>query len=226
MGLTYGYEWSTGNIWRWSDWAERSIFIALALMLGYTVFVVVRFSRHYYVACRESCALLPDTIHASQLGHKRLVAELGRGLGTLKSIAAAAPFLGLAGTCYGILVGFYGFGIHKNGGIGSIVADIGGALVTTAAGLIVAIPAAVSYNVVRMCLGKFESSRSSTLLAAAFVWVCPDVAVAETILGFSGVCADRSAGSGDSRPDVCAHAALANSCGLACPLAQNRRGRG
>ena len=136
-------------------------------MLCYTVFVVVRFSRRYYLARRESCALLPDSIRSSQPGHKRLVAELGRGLGTLKSIASAAPFLGLAGTHYGILGGFYGLGIHPYGGIGSIWADIAGTLVTTVAGLIVAIPAAVSYNVLRTRLEKFESSRSSTLLEAA-----------------------------------------------------------
>jgi hypothetical protein len=136
-------------------------------MLGYTAFVVVRFSRHYGLARRESCALLPDSIRASQPGHKRLVAELSRGVGTLKSIAWAAPFLGLAGTCYGLLEGFYGFGFHKNFGIGSIIADIGGVLVTTAAGLIVAIPAAVSYTVVRICLEKFESGGASTLFAAA-----------------------------------------------------------
>jgi hypothetical protein len=135
-------------------------------MLGYTAFVVVRFSRHY-LARRESCALLPGSIHASQSGHKRLVAELSRGVRTLKAIAWAAPFLGLAGTCYGILEGFYGLGFHKTFGIGSIVADIGGALVKTSAGLIVAIPAAVSYNVVRICLEKFESGGSSTPFAAA-----------------------------------------------------------
>jgi hypothetical protein len=163
----YEYEWSIGDIWRWSDWVERSIFVALALMLGYTAFVVVRFSRRYYLAHRESCALFPDSIGASQPGHKRLVAELSRGVGTLRAIAAAAPFLGLAGTCYGMLEGFYGLGYQKYSGIGSIVADIGGALVATAAGLIVAIPAAVCYNVLRTRLEKFESNRSSTLLDTA-----------------------------------------------------------
>ena len=135
-------------------------------MLVYTAFVVTRFSRRYYLARRESSSLVPDFTPAS-LGRKNLVAELSRGVGTLQSIAAAAPFLGLAGTCYGMLEGFYRLGSQKYGGVGSIVAGVGGALVTTAWGLIVAIPAAVSYNVVCMCLEKFESSRSSTLLDAA-----------------------------------------------------------
>jgi hypothetical protein len=166
LWLTYGHEWSIGYIWRWSDWVERSILIGLALMLGYTVFVVVRFFRRYYLARRESGSLFPDPMRVSQPGYKGLVAELSRGLATLKSIASAAPFLGLAGTCYGMLEGFYGLGYQKYGGTGSIVADFGGALVATAAGLIVAIPAAVSYNVLRTCLEKFQSSRSSTHLEA------------------------------------------------------------
>src|SRR5438128_2211302 len=105
LWLTNRYEWSIGNIWQWSDWVERSIFITLALMLGYTVFVVSRLFRNYYLAFRKSRALLPDpdSVRTSQPGHKRLVAKLSRGVGTLKSIAAAAPLLGLAGATYGIL---------------------------------------------------------------------------------------------------------------------------
>jgi biopolymer transport protein ExbD len=164
--LAYGSEWGIGYIWRWSDLVERCIFVGLALMLGYTAFVVVRFSRRHYLARHESSAIFPDSLISSQPGHKRLVAELSRGVGTLKAIAAAAPFLGLAGTSYGILGGFYGLGVRGHGGIGSLFADIAGTLATTVAGLIVAIPAAVSYNVLRIRLEKFESGRSSTLLDA------------------------------------------------------------
>ena len=155
------------DIWRWSDWVERSIFIGLALMLGYTAFVVVRFSRRYNLVRRESCALSPDSILASQPGHKRLVAELGRGVGALKAIAWAAPFLGLAGTCYGILAVNYGVGNRKNDGIGSILANTAGALVPTVAGVIAAIPAAVFYNVLRTLIENFESNHSSVLLDSA-----------------------------------------------------------
>src|SRR5437899_1739327 len=89
LSLTNGSEWRIGNVWQWSDWVERSIFITLALMLGYTVFVVSRFFRNYYLARRESRALLPDSnsVRTSQPGHKRLVAELSRGVATLKAIA-------------------------------------------------------------------------------------------------------------------------------------------
>jgi biopolymer transport protein ExbD len=158
---TYGYELSIGYIWRWSDLVERSIFIALALMLGYNVFVVSRFFHRYYLARRESRALVPDSGVVSQPGQKQLVAELSRGVGTLKSIASAAPFLGLAGTCYGILGGFYGLGVRAHGGIGSIVGDVAGTLVTAVAGLIVATPAAVSHNLLRTLLEKIVQTRSN-----------------------------------------------------------------
>jgi len=154
---------SIGEIWRGSDGVECLIFIGLALMLVYTVFIAGRFFRRYFLARGE---FLIDSTPESLRIRKNLVAELSRGVGTLKSIAAAAPFLGLAGTCYGILGGFYGLGRMKYAGLGSLLADIAATLVTTVAGLVVAVPAAVSYNVLRTCLERFESSRSNLLLEA------------------------------------------------------------
>src|SRR5215475_1345462 len=53
--------WSIGCIWHSLDWIERGIFITLALMLVYTLFVLICFSRHYYLARRESHALVADS---------------------------------------------------------------------------------------------------------------------------------------------------------------------
>jgi hypothetical protein len=168
LWLTYEYEWSIGYIWRWSDWVERCIFIGLALVLGYTVFVVVRFSRRYYLARGEFCAFAANSIGASQRSHTTLIAELSRGVGTLKSIASAAPFLGLAGMDYGILAAlFRGY----TGSRGSLLAlfsmEMAGALAATAAGLLVATPAAVSYNALRTLIETFESRCSSAVFDAA-----------------------------------------------------------
>src|SRR5207244_3994217 len=132
--------------------------------LGYTVFVVVRFSRRYYLARRESRALLPDSnsVRTSQPGHKRLVAELSRGVATLKAIAWSAPFLGLAGTCYGILVVFStGYVGSKSRFLSLIFLEVATTLIATVAGLVVAIPAAISNNVLRTRLEKFDMNRSS-----------------------------------------------------------------
>lgn len=98
---------------------------------------------------------------------ENLIAELSRGVATLKSIAAAAPFLGLAGTCYGILAVFSrGYAVSKGTFFASISLETSTALVATAAGLTVAIPAAISYNALRTRLKRFESDHSSTLLEA------------------------------------------------------------
>ena len=93
---TDAWEWSIGHVWRSSDWIERGIFVALALMLAYTLFVLIRVSRRYYLARRESRALVHDSWRTFQLSQRTIVADLRRGLQTLKAVANAAPFLGLA----------------------------------------------------------------------------------------------------------------------------------
>jgi biopolymer transport protein ExbD len=154
-------------MWRVSDWVECLIFIALALMLVYTVFVTARFFRRYFSARRECRSFESDATPVSRQNQKNLIAELSRGVATLRSIASAAPFLGLAGTCYGILALFFrGYVGSRGAFLAWISQEISTALVATAAGLIVAIPAAVCYNVLRTCLAKFESNRSNVLLEA------------------------------------------------------------
>jgi len=152
-------------MWRASDLVECLIFIGLALMLAYTAFVTVRFFRRYFLARRESFVSLADSAPGSEQNKKNLVADLSRGVGTLQSIASAAPFLGLAGTCYGILC-LFSRGYVGLRGVAAIPSQVSVAFVATAAGLIVAITAAISYNILRTCLGKFENSRSSTLVEA------------------------------------------------------------
>jgi len=76
-----------------------------------------------------------------------ITAELKRGLGILATIGATAPFVGLLGTTMGIVNAFTG--MAASGGGGSLSAVAGGiseALITTAIGLIAAIPAVWFYN--------------------------------------------------------------------------------
>lgn len=60
--------------------------------------------------------------------------------------AGAAPLLGLLGTVWGIMESFRSMGIHGNASISVVAPGISAALVTTVAGLIVAIPALIAYN--------------------------------------------------------------------------------
>ncbi len=74
------------------------------------------------------------------------LADLKRGLSGLATIGSTAPFVGLFGTTFGIINAFQGMAVSGSGGIGAISAGISEALVTTAFGLFVAIPAVWAYN--------------------------------------------------------------------------------
>jgi len=74
-------------------------------------------------------------------------AELKRGLGLLASTGSTAPFVGLLGTVMGIVNAFTGMAASGGGGsLASVSSGIAEALITTAFGLIVAIPAVWLYN--------------------------------------------------------------------------------
>jgi biopolymer transport protein ExbD len=135
-------------------------------MFAYTLFVFSRFSRRYYLARRESRALVPDYCRAVQLSQRTIVAELNRGLQTLKAIASAAPFLGLAGTSYGILAGLsVGFTGSRARVEAIISARIAAALITAAAGIIVAVPAILTHNLLRTRVARFERESASMVFA-------------------------------------------------------------
>ena len=76
-----------------------------------------------------------------------VLSELKRGLGVLATVGATAPFVGLLGTTMGIVNAFTGMAAAgASGGLAGISAGIAEALITTAFGLIVAIPAVWFYN--------------------------------------------------------------------------------
>ncbi|HVT16845.1 MAG TPA: MotA/TolQ/ExbB proton channel family protein [Thermoanaerobaculia bacterium] len=72
--------------------------------------------------------------------------DFRRGIGGLATIATLTPFIGLFGTVIGIIKAFTGMALSGSGGIGVVSAGIAEALVSTAFGLGVAIPAAWMYN--------------------------------------------------------------------------------
>ncbi|MFP2924031.1 MotA/TolQ/ExbB proton channel family protein [Pyxidicoccus sp. 3LG] len=77
---------------------------------------------------------------------QREVQSLKRGLGHLATVASTAPFVGLLGTTMGIVTAFQEMADAGSGGISTISNGISEALVTTAFGLLVAIPAVMAYN--------------------------------------------------------------------------------
>jgi len=91
-----------------------------------------------------------DVIEAAKRGLERSVAivhaEMKRGLSALATIGSTAPFVGLFGTVIGILNAFKGIETQKATGLSAVAGGIAEALVTTAFGLLVAVPAVWAYN--------------------------------------------------------------------------------
>lgn len=75
-----------------------------------------------------------------------IAAELKRHLSALATIGATAPFVGLLGTTIGITNSFMGIATTGGGGLEAVAGGVGEALITTAVGLLVAIPALWLYN--------------------------------------------------------------------------------
>lgn len=81
------------------------------------------------------------------------LARLHRSLSLLATTANTAPFIGLFGTVWGIMGSFHAIGLLKSASLATVAPGISEALVATAIGLAVAVPATVGYNVF---LGKLS----------------------------------------------------------------------
>lgn len=77
---------------------------------------------------------------------QRELQSMKRGLNLLATVGSTAPFVGLLGTVMGIVNAFQMMALSGSGGLGTVSAGIAEALVTTAFGLLVAIPAVMLYN--------------------------------------------------------------------------------
>src|ERR1700746_909510 len=72
--------------------------------------------------------------------------KLNNGLGLLATVGSTAPFVGLFGTVWGILNALVGIGIAGQASIDKVAGPVGEALIMTAIGLFVAVPAVYGYN--------------------------------------------------------------------------------
>jgi biopolymer transport protein ExbB/biopolymer transport protein TolQ len=99
------------------------------------------------------------------------VSDLKRGLGGLATIGSTAPFVGLFGTTVGIINAFQGMKTEETAGIAAVAGGIAEALVTTAFGLFVAVPAVWAYNAFTNKIETFtiEMDNSSSELIDYFL---------------------------------------------------------
>lgn len=138
-------------------WHAQSFEQGLALLGGSD-----RHNPFGYLANQGRQAMLHHATHKEDLhGHLPLTDWLGaslrsamdegreqmqRGLSILASVGSTAPFIGLFGTVWGIYHALVGIGVSGQAGIDKIAGPVGEALIMTAFGLAVAIPAVLSYN--------------------------------------------------------------------------------
>jgi biopolymer transport protein ExbB len=96
---------------------------------------------------------------------------MDRGLSGLATIGSTAPFVGLFGTVVGIINAFKGISSEKSTGLGAVAGGISEALVTTAFGLFVAIPAVWMFNYFNNRVKNFdvEMTNSSSELIDYFL---------------------------------------------------------
>jgi len=87
-----------------------------------------------------------DAVRVMTLTMRGEMARLKQYMPVLATVASIAPFVGLFGTCKGIITAFSDISTQGMGGPSVIAAGISEALVSTAAGLLVAIPALMFYN--------------------------------------------------------------------------------
>ena len=115
---------------------------------------------------------LLDTVRRSIQRATALTAnDLKKGVSGLATIGATAPFVGLLGTVVGVINAFVGIASSGSGGIGAVSAGIAEALVETALGLFVAIPAVWFYNYLSGKLEFFnvEMDNSSSEMVDYFI---------------------------------------------------------
>ena len=115
---------------------------------------------------------LVDTVRRAIQRATALTAnDLKKGVSSLATIGATAPFVGLLGTVVGVINAFTGIASTGSGGIGAVSAGIAEALVETALGLFVAIPAVWFYNYLSGKLEFFnvEMDNSSSEMVDYFI---------------------------------------------------------
>lgn len=96
--------------------------------------------------------------------------KLERSLGFLATVGSNAPYIGLFGTVLGIMKAFQDMSKATDAGQGTVMAGISAALIATAAGLMVAIPAVLAYNYfqkqVKTVLGSLDTVKEMVLAYA------------------------------------------------------------
>ncbi len=95
---------------------------------------------------------------ASERRRDAIAADMRTGMSIIATVGSVAPFVGLLGTVIGIITAFQGIGGSGSAGLGAVGAGIAEALVETAFGLMVAIPAVLFFNYLNTRINADEAA--------------------------------------------------------------------
>ncbi len=99
----------------------------------------------------------PAVQRAMQIMSSEEISRLERNLPWLATTGAVTPFVGLFGTVWGIIDAFHGLGTAGAATLRAVAPGISEALITTAAGLVTAIPAVIAYNLITHSIRDFAA---------------------------------------------------------------------
>ncbi len=146
-------------------------FLKIFLLLKRSTLQIL--DKNKIIANTDQCSLSSNDIDFVESHVYTLISsqikELGKHLHVLFTIVSLAPFLGLLGTVWGILITFSEMQAHAGNTSQVVLGGLSMALATTVCGLIVAIPALISYNYLKQMIQDFETEMenfSSKLLAS------------------------------------------------------------
>jgi biopolymer transport protein TolQ len=91
-------------------------------------------------------ATIDNLQRAMRKAESQEMSKIAKSLSFLATTGSAAPFIGLFGTVWGIMASFHDIGVRGSASLAVVAPGISEALVATAAGLAVAIPAVIFYN--------------------------------------------------------------------------------
>ncbi|MEN8188629.1 MAG: protein TolQ [Thermodesulfobacteriota bacterium] len=146
--------WTSGNLNEASQAAEEFTYSpeAAVFVTGYSELEKINAIRNRKEESQAGetlemqLATMDNLKRAIRKAEAQEIAELGRSLPFLATTGSAAPFIGLFGTVWGIMASFHDIGLRGSASLAVVAPGISEALVATAAGLAVAIPAVIFYN--------------------------------------------------------------------------------
>jgi biopolymer transport protein ExbB len=153
--------WESGNWLDASRIAQTETKVPLAQIADAGLGALKHYRHHTNTILTESCTLDEFLVRAIRNAMNQESAKLETGLTILASAGSTAPFIGLFGTVWGIYHALVNIAAKGNATLETVAGPMGEALIATAAGLAVAVPAVLAYNALvranRVLLNEMDS---------------------------------------------------------------------